>query len=270
MDNRLAICVGLWLAEGDNKTKSEITFTNNCFELIEFFHEVMVSTFPNIRPRLYCYSKNGVSNFYINDIPIKNYIDIRARKPYGVYRFASVDYVRQWKDLVSYVISSNIFNSELLQGFFAGEGNIRDSSRSKIFRIAQKDRLIWLEQKFNYFSLTYNFRKKDRSYNFHVKYNWDIFSKFKLADLHPLKKKSFWSVYYSFKETHYSPGYLKKIFLDLLSEKRTTKELSVIVGRSPDRVYDVLSELKKEGNVINFRKGRVSYWVLLKYYNGNI
>ena len=30
----IAECVGLWLAEGDNKTTAEVTFTNNCFELI--------------------------------------------------------------------------------------------------------------------------------------------------------------------------------------------------------------------------------------------
>jgi len=35
----LVECVGLWLAEGDNKTNQEITFTNNCLELILFFQE---------------------------------------------------------------------------------------------------------------------------------------------------------------------------------------------------------------------------------------
>ena len=33
----LAECVGLWLAEGDNKTNREVTFTNNVFDLIAFF-----------------------------------------------------------------------------------------------------------------------------------------------------------------------------------------------------------------------------------------
>ena len=38
MNKQISECVGLWLAEGDNKTISEITFTNNCIELILFFH----------------------------------------------------------------------------------------------------------------------------------------------------------------------------------------------------------------------------------------
>ena len=32
--SEIAECVGLWLAEGDNKTRMEITFTNNCLFLI--------------------------------------------------------------------------------------------------------------------------------------------------------------------------------------------------------------------------------------------
>ena len=33
---KLAECVGLWLAEGDRKTLYEITFTNNYWDLIKF------------------------------------------------------------------------------------------------------------------------------------------------------------------------------------------------------------------------------------------
>ena len=36
----IAECVGLWLAEGDKKTSAEVTFTNNCMELIIFFHPI--------------------------------------------------------------------------------------------------------------------------------------------------------------------------------------------------------------------------------------
>ena len=52
-------CVGLWLAEGDTKTKREITFTNNCNLLIEFFSTTIENIFRNYRfhPRIYIYSK---------------------------------------------------------------------------------------------------------------------------------------------------------------------------------------------------------------------
>ena len=42
MKKEMSECVGLWLAEGDSKTKSEVTFTNNCFELIIHFHKVVL------------------------------------------------------------------------------------------------------------------------------------------------------------------------------------------------------------------------------------
>ena len=37
----IAKCVGLWLAEGDNKTISEITFTNSQPELIILFDKTL-------------------------------------------------------------------------------------------------------------------------------------------------------------------------------------------------------------------------------------
>ena len=37
MSKEIAQSVGLWLAEGDSKSCNEITFTNNCFELIKLF-----------------------------------------------------------------------------------------------------------------------------------------------------------------------------------------------------------------------------------------
>ena len=30
--HKLAECIGLWLAEGDSKTNSELTITNNCYD----------------------------------------------------------------------------------------------------------------------------------------------------------------------------------------------------------------------------------------------
>ena len=56
---QLAECAGLWLAEGDNKTNSEITFTNNCLELILFFRQVIEEIYKGSnKPRLYIYSPN--------------------------------------------------------------------------------------------------------------------------------------------------------------------------------------------------------------------
>ena len=46
-NKKIAECVGLWLAEGDNKSNREITFTNNEFSLIELFHKTIQKLFSN-------------------------------------------------------------------------------------------------------------------------------------------------------------------------------------------------------------------------------
>ena len=61
INHNIARTVGLWLAEGDNKCTNEITFTNNCFELIEFFDRNMERNFRKDigNKRLYVYSCDG-------------------------------------------------------------------------------------------------------------------------------------------------------------------------------------------------------------------
>ena len=39
--------VGLWLAEGGTTLKNEITFTNNCLELIDLFYKTINHLFKN-------------------------------------------------------------------------------------------------------------------------------------------------------------------------------------------------------------------------------
>ena len=102
MKKNVAQCVGLWLAEGDNKTKAEITFTNNCPELINLFQKTINTIFPNTNSRLYCYGAtsgdtiiNGVTNFYS---------DTRANKPYYIYRLANVKHVKKWKTIVQDIL----------------------------------------------------------------------------------------------------------------------------------------------------------------------
>ena len=57
MNKEIAECVGLWLAEGDNKSNSEITFTNNEFSLVQFFHDTLTQVFSHhkFNVRIYIY-----------------------------------------------------------------------------------------------------------------------------------------------------------------------------------------------------------------------
>ncbi|MBI3037142.1 hypothetical protein HYY73_05345 [Candidatus Woesearchaeota archaeon] len=89
MDNedRIAECVGLWLAEGDNKSENEITFTNNCWKLVEFFHRNVRRLFVRHKPkiRIYIYQPNkNKTRISLKRVQVNYYLDERATKPYFI------------------------------------------------------------------------------------------------------------------------------------------------------------------------------------------
>ena len=84
------------------KTKSEITFTNNCSTLVEFFAKTIQQIFKNydFRSRVYVYSAE-LEKIKLNFIcKINYYNDQRARKPYFIYRVGSVNLNSIWKNTV--------------------------------------------------------------------------------------------------------------------------------------------------------------------------
>jgi hypothetical protein len=252
-DEELAECAGLWLAEGDHKTKSEVTFTNNCQELVRLFHNCLKKTYAGSnRPRIYVYSKETLPlNFKppIENVQLRQYIDIRANKPYYIYRLASVDFVRYWKNLIKHCLGQKRFFPDIVRGIFAGEGNIHTGEHSnRTLRISQGRRTKEFEQLFDTLGLKYNYSAANRMYNFTHKENWDIFAKNRLADLHCDKKAKFWEAYNSYKQNHYHNHFIRNNLLSLLTAPKTKRELSIHFGRSEARIYDLLSLYKKEGN----------------------
>ena len=259
----IAECVGLWLAEGDHKTKKEITFTNNCLELISFFHQTMIYLYGgSFNPRVYIYSKSGNEQLQLEEVTIKNYVDIRANKPYYLYRLASVKIVPQWRKLVeSYLIDSSL-NFDILRGFFAGEGNIKTGSKmNRMVRIAQKQPLKWVDESLSNLGVRYSFGLRDRSYNIWGRESWDKLAKVTIADLHPIKKERFWQVYNQFKEYHYSNSFLREEIIKQLIKPMETIALANIFNRKPSRVSEVLIELKKTNQIKDYRVGSKSYWI---------
>ena len=192
-EKEIAECVGLWLAEGDKKTKNEITFTNNCIPLVELFYKVISKLFidKKERIRIYVYSKNNEKI----DIPfckiVNYYTDKRAKKPYCILRLASVKDIKEWKKIVANISNDKKQYVNILRGFFAGEGNIKEGSHnSRGLRIAQKERNILVELILTDLNIKkFKFRPNERSYIIYGKTNWDIFAELRLADLHPKKKK---------------------------------------------------------------------------------
>jgi len=262
-NKELAECVGLWLAEGDRKTKYEVTFTNNCWVLIELFHNTIVRLIgkdKNVRVYVYNTSKKQI------EIPIKaqvnHYVDKRATKPYYIWRFASVEFNKQWKNIVKEVIEKKSYYDSILKGIFAGEGNIKTGSHcNRTLRISQKTPSELFNLLLDYYKISYRFYPRERSYVITSKFNWDKCARIRIADLHPIKKEYFWRVYNGYKEEHYSKNYLEKSILKDLVTPYTSNNLGIKYNRSQARVYDVLDVLKKSNIIQDFRVRSVNYWI---------
>nr|MBT4247692.1 hypothetical protein [Candidatus Woesearchaeota archaeon] len=264
MKKEMSECVGLWLAEGDSKTKSEVTFTNNCFELIIHFHKVAGSLFdgPDFRPRIYSFSKDKRNLQRLPNIPYKDYFDKRARKPYYIYRFASVKLLKEWKKLVNVILSEEKYYVDILRGFFAGEGNIKNGTQgNRMIRIAQNHPVKFIDTILTKLNVKYRYSTKERTYLIWGRESWDKLNEINVVGLHPEKIKSFNKVYQEFKEYHYSKGHLKKEIFKLTTKAHTSLMLSHLMERSQARVYDVLAELKEEGYIEKFNVRSKVYWI---------
>ena len=261
---RIAECAGLWLAEGSTTSKSEITFTNNCWDLIDLFYRTINEIFKEYKynQRIYVYSKTGAKiKLPYEDCVVKHYVHKRATKPFFIFRIASVRLIKKWRDIVGETLNKRKLYPYILKGFFAGEGNIKESSHnSRVLRIAQKEQKEFIDKILHDLGIKFTFYPKNRSYDISGKPMWDIFAELKLADLHPDKKKKFWEVYKHFKEEHYEKNFLIKNILPILNNPCTTRHLSEMFNRTPARIQDVLIELKKQNKINNFRVGSVDYW----------
>ena len=261
---RVAECCGLWLAEGSTTSKSEITFTNNCFELIDLFYKTINRLFKGYEynPRIYVYSADGSKiELPYKNIIIKYYTHKRATKPYFIFRIASVELIKKWKEEIKNCLDRKELYAYILRGFFAGEGNVHTGKRSvRVLRISQGKPKKFIDNLLKEFGIKFSFETGNRNYILSGKSNWDIFAKFKLADLHPNKKEKFWRAYNSFKEEHYAKNYIIQNILPILDKPHTARQLSQIFNRSMARIQDVLIELKKQSKINNFRVRSIDYW----------
>ena len=127
MNKEIAECVGLWLAEGDKKTTAEVTFTNNCIELIIFFHETIKALYKGKnKPRIYVYSPTDrILILKLQGFVIRNYVDKRANRTYYIYRLADTEFVKEWEKIVNSIKNDTSYYSDILRGIFAGEGYVK-------------------------------------------------------------------------------------------------------------------------------------------------
>ncbi|MBT4804674.1 helix-turn-helix domain-containing protein [Candidatus Woesearchaeota archaeon] len=264
MTKEIAECVGLWLAEGDSKTKSEVTFTNNCIELILFFHEHIHQLYSGKnKPRIYIYSpapRTLITN--LNGFVIRNYSDVRAKRTYYIYRLADVQFVKEWKRIVSDVKDNEKFYPEVLRGIFAGEGNVKHdlkNKNSRNLRVASGKRDPFIEKLLEFFNVPIKYTSDNHMYLItgrHLEKLNDI----NIAVLHPEKESKFRKMIDSVKEKHYSPGEFKKLLFGQLDSFQKTKDLAKFFNKSVIYTLETLTELKRENVVSNIKRKDGSFW----------
>ncbi|MCX6670639.1 MAG: hypothetical protein NTX92_01790 [Euryarchaeota archaeon] len=262
----IAECVGLWLAEGDSKTNKEITFTNNCFPLIKFFSHTILQIFQDyhLKPRIYVYSPTGEKvKVPLKHIQINYYIDKRARKPYFLFRVASVKALEEWHNLVKEITQKKKFYTSILRGIFAGDGNIKNinNHNQRVVRIAQKEPNELIERLLKYHGVEYKFSNHERAYVISGIWNWDKLAAIKLAKLHPIKNQKFCKIYSSYKEIHFPNNYIKNNILQFLIRPYTSLELAQIFNRSHARLQEILILLRNEGTLQRYKIRSDAYWI---------
>ena len=267
----VAECVGLWLAEGDKKTPSEVTFTNNCIELILFFHETIKPLYNgNNKPRIYVYSPAErilISN--LKDFVIRNYVDKRANRTYYIYRLADVEFVKKWKIIVNSIKNRKEHYANILRGIFAGEGYVKHDLKnhnSRNLEIASGSRDSLIEHLLSFFNVKFNYNKEHRQYWITGRY-LNKLNEIKIASLHPEKEAKFRKMIDCLKEIHYSPGELKRLLLAELNQFKRTSELAKKLRKSDLRILEVLQELKREDKIGYIRIKGNTYWIKKELMN---
>jgi len=262
-------CIGLWLAEGDLTSTSEITFTNNRYYLIKFFHTNLNKTLKlENKPRIYVYAPSKYTTVKlqkIKELVHRFYIDKRANRPYFIYRVSGKKAVKEWLTLVKKITPNKKFYPYLLQGIFAGEGNIKyiEKSKSRVIRISQGKRSKLIEDILNYSGIKYSYSKKERSYVISGRENLEKLIRIDISCLHREKNFKLKHMFSTYKQYHYPRGELKNMILNILREKPSTSlELSKLFKRDQTRVIRVLTALKRDRKIKNYRVGSTTYWVL--------
>src|SRR3989338_552609 len=262
----IAECVGLWLAEGDNKCQNEITFTNSCMSLVKHFDKNLRLIFNKYNPniRIYVYSsKRENIRIPIKYCKINRYVDKRARKPYLIWRLSSVKLYMIWRNIVEEIKIDEKYYPDILRGFFAGEGNIKTNKKSnvRVVRIAQGKPNKYTEKLLNKLKIEYSYYQDERSYSIFRRINWDKCARINIADLHPEKRVKFWMAYKDYREYHYKHNHIRNNLLVLLDEPFTTLKLAKKFKRDKSTICKILIQLKKDNLVNNYRVGSKDYWI---------
>jgi predicted transcriptional regulator len=190
------------------------------------------------------------------------YVDSRANVPYYIYRVSGVELVRRWRKSLRGICASPSNYQGILQGFFAGEGNIKESKshHSRVLRIAQGKRLPLLERILRHFGVEFGYEPTERSYVISGRDNLERLQNLGVSQLHSIKHAKFMAMLSSYSQRHFKRHTMVPMILATLSSPRTTHEIATRLGRSDSRVIHELTKLRRENEVEMFKVRSRYYW----------
>ncbi|MDG6988393.1 MAG: hypothetical protein JRN21_03605 [Nitrososphaerota archaeon] len=169
--------------------------------------------------------------------------------PYYIYRVSGVKTVKSWRALVSSVSSDTSDYGPVLQGFFAGEGNVRESAHhSRLVRIAQGEPYPLLETILRHFGISFKYGGH-REYSISGRDNFEKILALGAAHLHRSKHKKLLRMMERYRQHHYPYHALHALVLARLSTPRTAEDLAIDLKRSTSRLRQVLCDLRSKGDI---------------------
>ncbi len=257
--------VGLWLAEGSVQSTREITFTNNQPTLIRFFHAAFLSALPILnQPRIYAYLPLGQRYFKrpISGLKYRTYTHKHASRPFYIYRISGVKLVQEWRKLVKRVIRDERNYPYVLQGFFAGEGNVkyRQYPWSRMIRIFQKSPIPLIDKILKHSGISFRYSPDEGAYNISGRENLEKLWRMQLATLHPSKNKKFEEMMKTYQQYHYKRGMSLQLVCQNLASPITSKDLSIKLQRSHSRLSQILIQLERKNLAQKFKVRSTYYW----------
>jgi len=170
---------------------------------------------------------------------------------------------RIWRRRAQTICADSSNYQGILQGFFAGEGNIKENMRhhTRVLRIAQGKRLVLLERILRFFRVKFRYESSGRSYVISGRDNLEKLWKIGVSGLHSKKHAKFAAMMSSYQQHHYRLGYLGPRILEILSSPLTTSEIATRVNRGESRVNQLLTPLRRRGEVEMFKVRSSYYWI---------
>lgn len=156
---------------------------------------------------------------------------------------------------------SQVNSRGILQGFFAGEGNVKDlaSPHSRTLRIAQGRRLALLELMLHHFGVRFRYEVRGRSYCVSGRADLEKLFGLGISRLHSKKHSKLIAMLSTYKQYHHARYSTDSIILNALPTPKTAREVAAIIERTNARASQALCRLRHRRQVETYRVRSTNY-----------